>query len=219
MCVDTLCRFAVQVNIAVMATVKGGKRTLLPLLARAEWHMQHGAIGASAACHLQPFGRRLNCKIGGPPPTSDSCLHTDRGFLLYRADLGSHTTGLMFGARALATLVCTLPAAALADRFGRKCAILPGLATEAAAMLVMAAARECAAQKLARLAPIISRTHASMPVQCDLRRCQGGRCCTQRRLCARLHAPGVQTVAVPACVRGEGYATSMLRHPQTAGQC
>jgi MFS family permease len=48
----------------------------------------------------------------------------------------------MFGARALATLLCTLPAAALADRFGRKCAILPGLATEAAAMLVMAAARE-----------------------------------------------------------------------------
>ena len=48
----------------------------------------------------------------------------------------------MFGARALATLLCTLPAAALADRFGRKCAILPGLATEAAAMLIMAAARE-----------------------------------------------------------------------------
>ena len=53
-----------QVNIAVMATVKGGKRTLLPLLARAEWHMHHGSIGASAIRHLQYLHRPPMCRVG-----------------------------------------------------------------------------------------------------------------------------------------------------------
>lgn len=157
-----------QVNIAVMATVKGGKRTLLPLLARAEWHMHHGSIGASAIRH-----RNLSPAAWNARPPHGSChrlmtpfLLTDLGFLSCRADLGCLATGLMFGARALATLLCTLPAAALADRFGRKCAILPGLATEAAAMLVMAAARELSCDILPALALLLSHAGGRACARC-----------------------------------------------------
>ena len=80
----------VQVNIAVMATVKGGKRTLLPLLARAEWHMQHGSIGASAIRHPQPVIRNRSPAAWKTWPPHGGCHRLVTPFLLTNLGFPKH---------------------------------------------------------------------------------------------------------------------------------
>lgn len=100
--------------------------------------------------------------------------------------------GVLFGSIALVALVGTLPAAALADRAGRRWAILPSAAAESASLLLMAAAgaRFCLNDHHSSHVTVMNRAHilpsaaaeaasllpmaaAGAPLQCRMLRPQG----------------------------------------------